>query len=76
MKKERITYTSPLDALVAVSKQLSVYEQRYQMNSEQFVARYRQGELDDKTDFVEWSNAYQHYASVHQKIEKCLNEAA
>ncbi len=30
MKTERITYTSPLDALVAVSKQLSIYFERYQ----------------------------------------------
>lgn len=26
MRKQRITYTSPLDALVAVSKRLSLYE--------------------------------------------------
>ena len=76
MKKERITYTSPLDVLVAVSKQLSVYEQQYQMDTEQFAVRYRQGELDDAIDFVEWNNAYQHYASVHQQLEKRLNAAA
>lgn len=76
MKKERITYTSPLDALVAVSKQLSLYEHQYHMNSEQFITRYRQGELSDDIDFVEWSNAYQHYTHLHLQLEKRLHEAA
>lgn len=76
MKKQRTVYTSPLDALVAVSKQLSVYEHQYHMNSEQFAARYRQGEMSDSIDFIEWSNAYQHYISLHLQLEKRLNEAA
>ncbi len=65
MKKERIAYTSPLDALVAVSKQLSLFENRYQMESEGFIHRYQQGQLDDSADFVEWANAYQHYTTLH-----------
>lgn len=41
MRKQRITYTSPLDALVAVSKRLSLYENQQQMDSEVFIDRYR-----------------------------------
>ena len=36
MKRHRIEYDSPLDALVAISKRLSVYESRYHMESEHF----------------------------------------
>jgi hypothetical protein len=34
MKKQRIEYTRPLDALIAITKRLCRYEQRYNMESE------------------------------------------
>ncbi len=76
MKKQRTVYTSPLDALVAASKQLSQYESRYQMESETFMHRYQQGSLEDSIDFVEWSNAYQHYTVLHTQLERRLHAAA
>ncbi|MEA5553876.1 hypothetical protein VB713_23330 [Anabaena cylindrica UHCC 0172] len=37
MRKQIIEYTSPLDALIALTKQLNVYEIKYQMSSEDFL---------------------------------------
>jgi hypothetical protein len=34
MRKQIIKYTSPLDALIAIVKQLSSYETQYHMHSE------------------------------------------
>ena len=45
MRKQTIQYTSPLDALIAVAKRISVYENQYQMNSEDFYHQYNQGLL-------------------------------
>jgi hypothetical protein len=36
MRKQTIEYTSPLDALVAVTKRLSIYENQHNMDSEEF----------------------------------------
>ena len=36
MRKQIIEYTSPLDALVDLAKQLNVYETHYQMDSAEF----------------------------------------
>jgi hypothetical protein len=36
MRKQIIEYTSPLDALVALAKQLSIYETQYQIDSADF----------------------------------------
>lgn len=36
MKKQRIEYDSPVDALVAIAKRLSIFETRYRMASEEF----------------------------------------
>ncbi|SKA93889.1 hypothetical protein SAMN02745130_03591 [Thiothrix eikelboomii] len=76
MRKQRITYTSPLDALVAVSKRLSLYENQQQMDSEIFIDRYRKGLIPDETLFVEWSNDYQHYLALHQQLTGLLRAAA
>jgi len=59
MKKQRIEYNSPIDALVAIAKRLSVYENQYAMDSENFFNRYGNGNLDDCIDFVNWANDYQ-----------------
>ena len=47
MRKQTIEYTSPLDALVAVTKRLSTYESQQQMDSEEFFDRYSRGKLSD-----------------------------
>lgn len=76
MRKQRETYTSPLDALVAVSKQLSLYESRRGMDSETFYDRYQKGLADDEAESVEWANAYQHYVALRQQLENQLRVAA
>lgn len=76
MSKQIIEYRSPLDALVALAKQLSIYELQYQMESEEFFTKYRQGETSDDEVFVEWANNYQHYLALHQDLENKLKNVA
>jgi hypothetical protein len=76
MKKEKIEYGSPVDALVAVTKRLSVYENRYGMTSEDFFDRYEKGQMDDSADFVQWANDYRHYIAIRFEIEKHLRHVA
>jgi len=73
MRKQTIQYTSPLDALVAVAKRLSVYEQEQKMDSEEFFDKYNRGLLADDARFIEWANDYRHYLALHQEIEQRLN---
>ena len=75
MKKQRIEYDSPVDALVAIAKRLSVYEGRYQMASEEFFDKFTKGQSDDSEDFVEWANDYQHYLAIRREIEAQLQHA-
>jgi len=74
MRKQTIEYTSPLDALVAVTKRLSTYESQQQMDSEEFFDRYSRSKLADDTVFVEWANDYRHYLELRQKLEKSLHD--
>jgi hypothetical protein len=68
VRKHRIEYKSPVDALVAISKRLSVYEGRYNIESEEFFDRFTNGKTEDSKDFVEWANDYQHYLALRQEI--------
>ena len=53
MRKQTIQYTSSLDALVAIAKRLSVYENHQKMDSEDFFYQYNQGTLPDEVLFIE-----------------------
>jgi hypothetical protein len=76
MKNERVQYGSSVDALVAVAKCLSLYENRYHMTSEEFFNGYEKGRMEDSMDFVEWANDYRHYLAIRLEIEKQLRHVA
>lgn len=76
MRKQIIEYTSPLDALIALAKQLNAYETQYRMESEEFFTKYSQGETSDDEVFVEWANNYQHYLAIYQALENKLKNVA
>ena len=76
MRKQTIQYTSSLDALIAVAKRLSVYENQHKMDSEDFYKEYNQGTLSDDLIFIEWANDYRHYLALRQELEQILNHDA
>jgi hypothetical protein len=76
MRKLRIDYDSPVDALVAIAKRLSNYESQYQLESEEFFDEFCKGLSEDSEDFVEWANAYEHYIAIRGEIEGSLQHVA
>jgi hypothetical protein len=76
MQKQRIEYESPLDALIAITKRLSLYENRQQMTSAEFFDRYNRGELPDDLEMVEWAADYRQFLGLRQDVEQRLQNAA
>jgi hypothetical protein len=76
MRKQVIQYTSPLDALIAVAKRLSIYERDQGMDSEEFFDQYRRGQLSDDTVMIEWANDYRHYLDLRRDLEKKIQDVA
>lgn len=72
MKIQRTVYPSPLDALAALLRSLMQHEQRHNMASADFSARYERGELGDSAEFVEWAGDYQHYLQLKEELEQKL----
>jgi hypothetical protein len=75
MTVKRTVYTSPVEALAALIRSLVAYEQRYQMSSADFYARYQRGEIGDSIDFVEWAGDYPHYQEIKEELERKLAAA-
>jgi hypothetical protein len=73
MLKQRIEYSSPLDALIAVTKRLSLYENRQQMNSAEFFDRYNRGELSDDREMIEWAIDYRQFLGLQQNAESTFD---
>ncbi|HYN77624.1 MAG TPA: hypothetical protein VES73_07515 [Lamprocystis sp. (in: g-proteobacteria)] len=76
MRKQSVTFDSPLDALVAIAKRLSRYEAQAGMDSESFFSRYSKGELGDDARSVDWANDYRHFVDLRGQLDKRLHEAA
>lgn len=76
MSKIRITYDSPIDAIVALTKHLATYETRYGMTSEEFYDKFCKGLMEDSIDFIEWANDYQHFLALKLKVEEQLTHVA
>ena len=72
MTVQRTVYTSPIEALTALIRLLVAYEQRYQMSSSEFYARYQRGEMGDTADMIEWAGDYQHYLQLKEELEQKL----
>jgi hypothetical protein len=53
MRKQRIEYSSSLDALVAIAKRLSLFEHQYHWDSEEFFNLYSNGLISDEEPFIE-----------------------
>ena len=72
MTIQRTIYASPVEALAALIRSLVAYEQRYQMSSADFYARYQNGGMGDTADMVEWAGDYQHYLQLKEELERKL----
>ena len=53
MRKQRTEYDSPVDALIAITRSLSGYEDRYRISSEEFFDKFCKGQMEDSVDFGE-----------------------
>ena len=66
MGAQTIQYTSPLDALVAISKRLGLREDKYRIEYEEFFFLYQKGEMGDDADVMEWATDYQDYLNLRR----------
>jgi hypothetical protein len=76
MQKQISKYDSPLDALIAVTKRLSIFEGKHGRTTEDFFDKFSKGQMEDSIDFIEWANDYQHYLTIRFEVESQIQNAA
>jgi len=56
--------------------ELQGFEAQYKISSHDFYQRFRQGEMGDDVDFVEWSAFYRMWLSVQERLEILLSKSS
>jgi lipase chaperone LimK len=54
--------------LAQLERDLTEFEQRYDLSSETFYARFQAGEMGDAMDFVDWASLHQMAERLRQRI--------
>ncbi len=66
------TRSSPMDYIFRLMRELVTYEEKYDMPSDLFYARFMRGEMGDDLPFVKWAGRYELYLEARQEIESHL----
>ncbi len=59
-------YQSPLEE---ISAELTAFEQKYAMSSEDCYQRFNDGELGDDADFFEWTGLYETFLQHRKRLK-------
>ena len=67
---------SEAEYLHDLSRDLFTFENRFNMNSDVFYARFMRGEMGDDMPFIEWAGCYEIYIEAKQKVNNRLAKIA
>ncbi len=60
--------SSPLDDILSLLRDLVAFEQKYNMASDVFYARFMRGEMGDAMPFIEWAGQYELYLETKHEL--------
>lgn len=56
--------------ILNIEKDLTIFEKKYKITTEQFYKKFKNGKIDDEDDFMIWAGIYEMYMRDKQKLEK------
>ena len=71
---QAIAKTSPLNDFIQIIKDLTIFEFKYKINSQNFFNRFQNGEMDDDIEFIRWANKYQEMKSDMEGLFDVLSQ--
>lgn len=66
------TRSSPLDYIFRLLRELVSFEEKYNMATDVFYARFMRGEMGDDLPFIKWAGRYELYLEAKQEIDSQL----
>jgi hypothetical protein len=70
------TRSSTMDYITRLLRELVSFEEKYQMATDVFYARFMRGEMGDALPFVKWAGRYELYLEARQEIDRRLADMA
>jgi hypothetical protein len=68
--------SSTLEDILSLLRQLVAFEQKYQLASDVFYARFMRGEMGDDLPFIKWAGQYEVYLEAKQDLDQQLADAS
>jgi hypothetical protein len=66
------TRSSKMDYIYRLLRELVAFEEKFNMSSDVFYARFMRGELGDDMPFIKWAGRYELYLEARQEIDRQL----
>lgn len=70
--EQTVARSSTLDDMLGLLRELVAYEDKYNMGSDVFYARFMRGEMGDDLPFIMWAGQYELYLEAKQEIASQL----
>jgi hypothetical protein len=64
--------SSALEDILGLLRELVIFEDKYDMSSDVFYARFMRGEMGDDLPFIMWAGQYESYLEAKQEIASQL----
>ena len=61
--------SSKMDDILGLLRELVAFEERYNLASDVFYARFMRGEMGDDIAFIKWAGRYELYLEAKQEID-------
>ena len=68
------TRSSTMDYIFRLLRELISFEDKYNMATDVFYARFMRGEMGDELPFIKWAGRYELYLEARQEIDNLLAE--
>lgn len=68
--------SSALEDILGLLRELVAFEEKYNMGSDVFYARFMRGEMGDDLPFIMWAGQYESYLEAKQEIASQLSETS
>lgn len=66
------TRSSTMDYVLRLQRQLVAFEEKFNMATDVFYARFMRGEMGDDLSFIRWAGRYELYLEAKQEIDNQL----
>lgn len=65
--------SSPLEDFIQIIRDMTQYEMRHQMDSQEFFTRFQSGALGDEMDYMRWANKYEIYLEMKSNLQQMFD---